>query len=285
MPDGREESDERIVVRGCTIALRRRGVAVPSIVFISGRGDSGRVWAPVLAQRDVPGNEITYDRPGTGHSDDLPAELAQVPRPASWIAGHLADLLAAADVTTPVVLVGHSLGGQIADAFAVRWPEKVSGLVLVDSVDPELQLDIVPPHPLIDDAAKDRAGAGWLWDVQASAQEFRATQPAVRPPTIVIASAIWRWFDAKEPDRYRPFTLAQVDQRWQHAQLEYAERWQGQLIAAHDAGHRVHEEAPGLVAAAVDAVVATVKARTALELDRDLLHRSGGSLRPTSSAG
>jgi pimeloyl-ACP methyl ester carboxylesterase len=257
---------------------------MPPVVFISGRGDSGRVWDSVLPRLDSPVAALTHDRPGTGDSDDLSPDHTIVPRPASWMAEQLADLLEAAGVVEPVILVGHSLGGQIADAFAVRWPRRVTGLVLVDSVDPELQLDIVPPHPLIDDAANARAGGGWLWAVAASAREFRATEPTSPPPTVVVASAVWRWFSAKEPERYRPYTLAEVDQRWQRAQLEYANRWHGELVVAHEAGHRVHEDAPGLVAAAVDAVVTAGRAGTAIDLNADLLRCLGGSRRPTSSA-
>jgi pimeloyl-ACP methyl ester carboxylesterase len=284
MSDGLQTTSETLVVNGYTITARRHGAGMPPVVFISGRGDSGRVWDSVLARLDSPVAALTHDRPGTGDSDDLSPDHTTVPRPASWMAGQLADLLETAGVVNPAILVGHSLGGQIADAFAVRWPRKVTGLVLVDSVDPELQLDIVPPHPLIDDAANARAGGGWLWDVAASAREFRSTEPASTPPTVVVASAVWRWFSAKEPERYRPFTLAEVDQRWQRAQLEYANRWHGELVVAHEAGHRVHEDAPGLVAAVVDAVVMAAKDGTAIDLNGDLLRCLGGSRRPTSSA-
>jgi transposase InsO family protein len=41
---------------------------------------------------------------------------------------------------------------------------------------------------------------------------------------VVIGSAIRRWFQAKRPGLYRPLSLAEVDQRWQLAQLQYAHR-------------------------------------------------------------
>jgi hypothetical protein len=55
------------------------------------------------------------------------------------------------------------------------------------------------------------------------------------------------------------------------------------LVVAHEAGHRVHEDAPSLVAAAVDAVVTAARSGTAIDLDADLLRCSGGSRRPISS--
>jgi hypothetical protein len=103
----------------------------------------------------------------------------------------------------------------------------VSGLVLVDAVDAELNLRIDQPRTTLDDAVPGRAGRGWTWDVAVTAVEYLATVPQSRPPTVVVASAIWRWFQAKQPKLYRPFSMAEVDQQWQLAQLHYARRWHG----------------------------------------------------------
>jgi pimeloyl-ACP methyl ester carboxylesterase len=45
----------------------------------------------------------------------------------------LLGLLDAASVPGPSVLVGHSIGGLIVDAFARRWPDQGSGMVLIDT--------------------------------------------------------------------------------------------------------------------------------------------------------
>ena len=49
------------------------------------------------------------------------------------MARELHDLLAAAGISPPYVLVGHSLGGIIARRFAARYPMDVAGMVLIDS--------------------------------------------------------------------------------------------------------------------------------------------------------
>lgn len=196
------------------------------------------------------------------------------PRPTSWAAEQLYRLLSAANLDRlPIVLVGHSVGGQIADAFAVRWPELVAGLVLVDPADPTLNLVIDPPRPVLDDAEPSRAGRGWRWDVAASAEEYLELAPTDPAPAIVVASAVWRWIQAKQPELYRPLSLVEVDQRWQLAQLSYARRWQAELVIAHDAGHRVHVEAPDLVSATISAVVEAAAAGQPLLLDRELFAR------------
>lgn len=46
-------------------------------------------------------------------------------------ARHVHGLLSALFIDEPVVLVGHSMGGQIALHFALAWPERVKALVLL----------------------------------------------------------------------------------------------------------------------------------------------------------
>ncbi|GAB2635409.1 alpha/beta fold hydrolase [Kribbella swartbergensis] len=274
----------KLDVHGTGLAVYTTGEGTPPVVLISGLGDTASVWTSVTARLEKLTTIVSYDRSGCGGSDDLPSQQASRPLPASWAAAQLRELLKIAGVTHPVVLVGHSLGGQIADAFAIRWPAAVAGLVLVDAVDPRLNLATDPARPELDDAVPTRAGRGWRWDVAASADEYAAVEPSVRPPTVVVGSAIWRWFQAKRPELYRPLSLAEVDQRWQLAQLQYARRWRGELIIAHEAGHRLHEEAPGLLATAIAATTEAAVSGKPIRLDRSLVRQNGGSVRPTSPA-
>jgi len=70
---------------------------------------------------------LVFDRPGFGHSDR--------PRGVAWTPASQARLLhraaAALGVRRPV-LVGHSLGAQVAMAMALQQPADVAGLVLVN---------------------------------------------------------------------------------------------------------------------------------------------------------
>jgi pimeloyl-ACP methyl ester carboxylesterase len=280
-----QEGTQKLDILGTRLAVYTSGAGAPDVVFISGLGDPGSVWRPVIERLENLTTTVSYDRAGCGGSDDLAAQHAAAPQPASWAAAQLHELLNRAGARQPVVLVGHSLGGQIADAFTIRWPAEVAGLVLVDALDPELNLATRPPRPVLDDAVPARAGRGWNWDVAASAAEYAATEPSARPPTVIVGSAIWRWFQAKRPELYRPLSLPEVDQRWQLAQLRYARRWRGELVVAHEAGHRLHEEVPGLVATAVAAVVEAAASGAPLRLDRVRVQQNGGSVRPTSAAG
>jgi pimeloyl-ACP methyl ester carboxylesterase len=59
------------------------------------------------------------------------------PRDGVAIVSDLEKLLKAADVPGPYVLVGHSMAGLHVRLFAVRNPQPVAGLVLVDAATPE----------------------------------------------------------------------------------------------------------------------------------------------------
>ncbi len=70
----------------------------------------------------------TYDRAGMGWSDPAPEGWTYPDR-----VGDLHALLRAANVEGPYVLVGHSMGGLLARAYAATYPDQVAGLVLLDS--------------------------------------------------------------------------------------------------------------------------------------------------------
>ena len=273
-----------VQIQGSNLAAYEFGRGSVPVIFVSGLGDGAESWQELSAGLTERLTLVSYDRAGIGNSGQLNSAL-RAPRPASWAASQLREMLAELGVKPPFVLVGHSLGGQIADAFAIRWPTLVAGLVLVDAVDPTLNLQVMPPRQFLDDAISTRAGQGWVWDVAASADEYAMSVPEVRPPTAVVSSAIWRWFEAKQPDLYRPLSLPEIDQHWQMAQLNYAQRWHGKLVVAHTAGHRVHQDAPELVREIIAATVTAGTTGAALALDGQRILRLGGSVRPTSPSG
>ena len=73
-----------------------------------------------------------YDRLGLGKSDKLAVEHT-----ADEIVADLHQLLHAAFVPAPYVLVGHSIGGIYVRMYAVLYPAEIVGMVLVDSADEE----------------------------------------------------------------------------------------------------------------------------------------------------
>jgi pimeloyl-ACP methyl ester carboxylesterase len=100
------------------------GDAGPRVVLTHGWGDTGAVWDAQVAALRTRARVVTWDLPGHGRSDG-PDDPAAYTREIAL--AHLDELVG----DEPAVLVGHSLGGQLSLAFAIRHPERVLGLALV----------------------------------------------------------------------------------------------------------------------------------------------------------
>ncbi len=102
---------------------RRRGSG-PTLVFLHYWGGSGRTWAPVLAA--LPGRDtLAIDLRGWGRSRALPG-----PYDLHQLASDTLAVVEAADVSE-FVLVGHSMGGKVAQLVAATDPAGLRGIVLV----------------------------------------------------------------------------------------------------------------------------------------------------------
>ncbi|GGD34141.1 alpha/beta hydrolase [Microbacterium faecale] len=116
---------------GRVLSARRSGAATPRIAFVHGAGLNAHTWDRTIAALDAPA--LALDLPGHGDSswrDD-----------ADYSADALAPDIARALETwtsTPVVLVGHSLGGLASIVLARDRPDLVAHLVLVDVL-PEIE--------------------------------------------------------------------------------------------------------------------------------------------------
>ena len=104
---------------------------VATVVFESGLGDGASVWRETIRRLGDSVRVFSYDRPGYGHTPDSDA-----PRDPCTIARELHARLQAAGRQPPYVIVGHSLGGQYAYAFARLFPEETGGLLLLDATPP-----------------------------------------------------------------------------------------------------------------------------------------------------
>jgi pimeloyl-ACP methyl ester carboxylesterase len=269
----------RCLIDGTKLAYRYAAGEGPCVVFVSGLGEPGDVWDPVTDWLPAGTPTFLYDRAGCGASGPVTAAVADESRPVNWAAEQLLKLLETVGVQGPWILVGHSIGGLIVDALARRRPERVAGLVLVDASDPAFHTLLDAPKESMVDG---REGEGLRISMPATLEDFEAG-PEHKVETIVIGSAMWRWLRVDDPEPYRPLTLVEVDQHWHRHQLDLTRRWSGHLIVPHTAGHRVHEEAPRLVAVATQALVAAAAHGQAVRLDQEALVRSGGTVRIVAS--
>ena len=104
-------------------AVRGRAAARP-VVFLHGAGGSHLVWGNQLEALAHSARPLALDLPGHGRSPG-PGRTS-IEDYASVVIGFLQDVARA-----PALLVGHSMGGGIAQTVALLRPDLLRGLVLV----------------------------------------------------------------------------------------------------------------------------------------------------------
>jgi len=94
------------------------------LVLIMGYGAHSGWWAPQIPVFSQEYRVVAFDNRGTGRSDK-----PDIPYTMEMMAGDIAGLLDAIGIDAAHVY-GVSMGGMIAQEFALRYPEKVVGLIL-----------------------------------------------------------------------------------------------------------------------------------------------------------
>jgi pimeloyl-ACP methyl ester carboxylesterase len=123
-----------VEVAGRRVHVWLAGNGVPTVVVVPALGSLGLEWARVQRSLVPEIAVVLYDRAGLGWSDPGPW-----PRSAGRIADELHQLLQAAGILAPYLLVGHSLGGLVVRLYAARHPDGVAGMVVVDPTPEDYQ--------------------------------------------------------------------------------------------------------------------------------------------------
>ena len=100
----------------------------PTVVLVSGFGAPQSYWNSVVPDLADQITVVTYDRAGIGRSEigDLPTHGLQATK-------DLHALLEKLNVPQPYILVGHSYGGGVVRLYASNHPDRMGGLILVDT--------------------------------------------------------------------------------------------------------------------------------------------------------
>ncbi len=117
-----------INIDGHKMHLIQKGNGLPSVILDAGTGSFSAMWFNVTDEVARYSTVYAYDRAGQGWSEESP-----LPRTATNMVHELHTLLEATKVPKPYIMVGHSLGGGIAQLYANIYPDDVFGLVLVDA--------------------------------------------------------------------------------------------------------------------------------------------------------
>jgi pimeloyl-ACP methyl ester carboxylesterase len=180
------------------IFLKCHGDGAPTVVLVSGLGDSAETWSTrsedASAQTPTVYDGVAdftrvcaYDRPGTTGSRS--SEVAQ-PTSAQISADDLQKLLVASGEAGPFVLAGHSYGGPIIRLFAGDHADEVAGLVLVDALSEDLGAGLTPAQTAIFEAlnAPPQQSRAEFFDYSGLVNELRASRPAPDVPVIVLTA-------------------------------------------------------------------------------------------------
>jgi pimeloyl-ACP methyl ester carboxylesterase len=127
-------------VNGHSLYISCSGRGAPTVVLFNGLGERASSWKRVQPNISGTARVCTFDRAGEGRSGP-----ASGPQDGRELAADLHGLLAAAHVSGPYVLAGHSVGGTYALVYAHEYPSQVAGMALVDSATP-YQFDL-PTYP------------------------------------------------------------------------------------------------------------------------------------------
>jgi pimeloyl-ACP methyl ester carboxylesterase len=119
-------------VGGYRLHVNCTGSGSPTVVIEAGLGDWSTSWGFVQQEVAKTTRICTYDPAGMGWS-----EAGPLPRDAAQFARELHTLLQNPNIPRPYVMVGHSLGGLGVRVFVQEYSSEVSGVVLIESMNPK----------------------------------------------------------------------------------------------------------------------------------------------------
>ena len=119
--------DSTLAINGVGLYVEERGSGA-SIVCIHGAGGTTLAWTAAIDKLSRLGRVIAYDRRGCARSE-RPAHYAR-----TSIAEHADDAAALIDAlgAAPAIVVGRSYGATVATDLALRYPDRVRALVLLE---------------------------------------------------------------------------------------------------------------------------------------------------------
>jgi pimeloyl-ACP methyl ester carboxylesterase len=204
-------------IQGLSIHAEVHGTAEPALVFLHYWGGTSRTWRRVTAELEGQFKTVAYDARGWGKSDKTLAgyKLAD-------LADEALSLVKALGIKQ-YVLVGHSMGGKVAQLAASRRPEGLSGLVLVAPAQPtprrnpeemrqgqlhaydnrENVLKVIgsglltahPPSPeildkIVEDSLSGSRGATMAYPLESILEDISSEVAKINVPTVLLAGEL-----------------------------------------------------------------------------------------------
>lgn len=264
---GVEDQPIMVDVGGHKLHLHCQGSGSPTLLLDSGLGGTHLDWSLVQPALSQSTRVCSYDRAGYGIS-----ELGPMPRDAQHLASDLNALLTGQHLPSPVVLVGHSLAGFHLRLVAQQQPERVAGLVLIESAHEDQfelfqqranlrlapnkgdRIRLSPPavptqlppsqRKIAQSYANEQKSLltlrSELSHFTASAKFLQKRTPDLEQPLLVISRGQTQWKNSKDAELRESI--------WQELQSELSQLNKRSIhIIASQSGHFVHLEQPRLV--------------------------------------
>jgi pimeloyl-ACP methyl ester carboxylesterase len=267
-----------IEVAGVRSHIYCLGSGIPTVIFVSGLGETYDSWSKVQFEIGRSTKACSYDRAGLGWSDPGPA-----PRDIDRMVTELHNLLVASGISPPYLLVGHSLGGGVIRVFTALRQNELAGLIMVDALHPDflkrMQLDAwdenmlrtakwmqrVAPfgiarlegrcamdhHPLIQCANFWNPFVGEREALPASVREVGAVTSLGVKPLIILS---------RDPDPAVGWGTAENRKIWEQMQEELPRlSSQSQQIIVKRATHYIQDDRPDAVIEAISRMLTVVR--------------------------
>lgn len=257
----------QILSNGIRINVKQQGKGSPALVFLHYYGGSSRTWDDVIAALPTSYHTVAPDHRGWGESD-----APETGYGLKDFADDAIGVISALKLDT-FVLIGHSMGGKIAQLLASRNPRGLIGLVLIAPAAPgplhvsdemlEQMLgayrsresvtwvidNALTAKPLtarlreqiIEDSLKGAPQARDAWPLYTSREDIRSEVASISVPTVVIAGE-----------------LDHVDTLEMHETLLLPHLPQATLRVVPETGHLSPLESPAEVAALIHEFVVSI---------------------------
>ena len=260
-----------VASNGIRINVKEQGSGSPTLIFLHYWGGSSRTWDDVIAALPNRYHTVAPDLRGWGASEAPASGYALAD-----FSNDVAEIIAALDIQN-YILIGHSMGGKIAQLFASRQPRGLVGLVLVApsppvpltlpaeiqaemrvayesrqsveaSIDHMLTAKALTParrEQVIEDSLRGAPQAKLAWPTSTSHEDITEEVTSISVPTIVIAGELDR---VDSVELHKTEVLTRIPKSVIHV-----------LPAT---GHLSPLESPKEVAAAIDAFAREVSAES-----------------------
>ena len=181
--------------------IKEFGFGEMTVIFENGMSDSLEIWGSIPDSVSKNARVFLYDRADIGKSD-----TSRLERTIPNMVDELRSILKNQNISSPYILVGHSMGGLIVRYFASVYPDEVKGLLLLDP-SPESFWNSMSKREL-----KKYIKGGTEWYETNFQERYRKEWYQFIPnlaymndlkinkqlPIILVSATSWRWYKYHE---------------------------------------------------------------------------------------